>query len=762
MIKNVIARKNIFVWILAIIPILFFYNRIIFNPNSALLNDKGDAIKNYYTYKYYIDKNKSFVDFNGMNYPYGENFIFTDSQPPLSFTLKLFSNLFPSIKNIDIAIMHLFIFLSFIFSIFLFFKIFEFYKLNFFFSIIGAWAIVLLSPQFMRIYGHYSLSYLFVYPLVLYFLINTKNSLKSNTIIFATTVFGFFMHPYMGLSLFLFTSLTGFFKFIFTKKYTIKQFAINFSLQSLLPILIFYIVLIFIDTHTNRSTNPAGLYYYHSYLKTIFIASFEPVKSLYKTFITFNEQPFEGIAYIGIIANLSILLITFFLIKKLFIKKFIIPIDKTLLLFLFSAFLLLLFSFGVPHVYGFPKLLDIIPNLRQFRGLGRFSWFFYYIINIIAVIILHYFYTKYSTKKLISYLFIFLLVVFFSESIFFQKSNTKQELNFNNKFNLTIDNNLKNAVNLINIKNYQAIIPLPFYHLGSEDFGITGSHESVKNSMLLSYHLNLPILGSMGSRTSINETKKSLSILLPNFYKKSIINDIPNKKDFLIVLSKGDKTNEENFILSKSKLILKTNEFSLYSIRYDDLFEYKKYKQILLNKYKELNTALHKKNGFIFSDTSKYFRIETFNNLSSKIKFVSGTKAIKKTKPTVLFKIKAGELSNTKNYILSFWAYNKGYGRTSFQVIWEEHDEINNKSNWHYSTDCRFSKTVKDNWSLIKFKFKPLNNKTSYNLYFPGRNNGVDSIYVDNIMLREADLDVYKKYKKSNTLMFNNFFIKIN
>lgn len=758
--KNILNKKTkiLFVWLLAIISIFIFYNRIIINPNNVLFNIKGDAVKNYYVYKYYIDDNKSFTDFEGMNYPYGENFIYIDAQLPVSYATKVISKIFPSIKNIDFAIMHYLIFLSFIISIVLFFKIFEHFKVNFFYSLIGALAISLMSPQFMRIYGHYSLSYEFIYPLIIY--LSIKEFKFSSLLISITTIFAFFMHPYIGLSVFIFTFLVNIFKFIFNKDIKFKKIAFDILIQSIIPILIFYITTRLLDTHTNRSTNPAGLDYYHSYLKTIFIAAFEPLKSFYKLFINFSDQPFEGISYIGIISNIGILFIFISLIKKVVHKTSNIILDKQVLIFLLVSSLLLIFSFGIPHVFLFPKLLDLIPLLRQFRGLGRFAWFFYYIINISSVIILFYFYKKFKGKVILSNIFTVLLLIFFTESLLYQKSVTKRKLTVNNYFDIKNASVFKQVKQQINTNNYQAILPIPFYHVGSEDFGVTGSSESVSNSMFLSYHLNMPILGSMGSRTSVIEAKKSLGILLPKFYKKLISDDITDKRNFLIIKSKGELNSEEQFILSKSKLLYNNELFSLYSIKYSDLFEYKKYKNKLFKDFNILNDSLHQKQGFVLSDTNKYFKFIPFDdNVSITPYMGKGSLALNKKKHTIVYKIDEGELNPEKNYTFNFWTYNKGYGRTSFQVVLEEHDGVKNESNWHYSTDTRFSKIILGDWSLIEFKVKPLNNKTSYSLYFPGRNNGVDSIYIDNILIRESDLDVYKKLN-NNELFYNNFVVK--
>ena len=72
--------KKILVWFLAIVPIFVLYHQLIFNPNTILLDSEGDGIKNYYTFKYFINNSTSWTDFDGMNYPYGEIVTYLDSQ----------------------------------------------------------------------------------------------------------------------------------------------------------------------------------------------------------------------------------------------------------------------------------------------------------------------------------------------------------------------------------------------------------------------------------------------------------------------------------------------------------------------------------------------------------------------------------------------------------------------------------------------------------------------------------------------------------
>ncbi|MCW3123144.1 MAG: hypothetical protein JWQ38_2636, partial [Flavipsychrobacter sp.] len=70
-----------------IVTILF--PSVVTGPGYILTYPGGDGGKNVLAYLYHILYDKGFW-FSGMNYPYGENIIYTDGQPLLSITLSYF------------------------------------------------------------------------------------------------------------------------------------------------------------------------------------------------------------------------------------------------------------------------------------------------------------------------------------------------------------------------------------------------------------------------------------------------------------------------------------------------------------------------------------------------------------------------------------------------------------------------------------------------------------------------------------------------
>src|SRR5688500_18389289 len=74
--------------------LILLFKTVLKNPGNFLFGSGGDAIKNYYTYLY-SSLYGSGHHFSGMNYPFGEHVVFTDSQPILSFLNSLVNRVIP-------------------------------------------------------------------------------------------------------------------------------------------------------------------------------------------------------------------------------------------------------------------------------------------------------------------------------------------------------------------------------------------------------------------------------------------------------------------------------------------------------------------------------------------------------------------------------------------------------------------------------------------------------------------------------------------
>ena len=116
--------KSLILYFLAFCFILIFYGSVLLHPNSYLFADSGDGLKNYFTYLYHIKNDPAWVEFSGMNYPFGENFMYTDCHPALANTIRLISIAVPGIADYSIGIVNFLMIISIFFTILLTHKVF--------------------------------------------------------------------------------------------------------------------------------------------------------------------------------------------------------------------------------------------------------------------------------------------------------------------------------------------------------------------------------------------------------------------------------------------------------------------------------------------------------------------------------------------------------------------------------------------------------------------------------------------------------------
>ncbi|MGN6568147.1 MAG: hypothetical protein ACTHJ0_09350, partial [Flavipsychrobacter sp.] len=62
---------------LAILATVYLFSYILTDPGHQIMMLGGDGAKNYFTYLYHIIYEKG-TWFGGMNYPFGENLVYTD------------------------------------------------------------------------------------------------------------------------------------------------------------------------------------------------------------------------------------------------------------------------------------------------------------------------------------------------------------------------------------------------------------------------------------------------------------------------------------------------------------------------------------------------------------------------------------------------------------------------------------------------------------------------------------------------------------
>lgn len=788
MFLKVIKDKGIWITILlSAVVLITFYGKILKHPNQVYFSNSGDGLQSYYTTLYHIKYDSSYSHFQGMNYPYGEQVLFTNCQPPISNTIKFISRNIIDISDYTIGIINLMMLLSIVIAAVFLYLILKEFNLGWIYSVFIAVGIAYLSPLINRFPGHYSLSYVFTIPVVIYLLIkfyknpSWEKSLVTGLFILLMATFHMYNFAFAAFILGIFWII----QLISDKKYRKWKFAmLNISLQIILPILVINVWLWLTDSVNDRTSYPWGFLEYKSGWEGIFLSDFKVDAPFLKSFIHARQIEWEGWAYIGHLpAYLFLLLFTiwgcipffainnfgFFLILFLsgviihiLLKKrlnlFTITDNKLLNIFLWTGFLAMLFSFAWPFAFSH-GLLHYAGPLRQFRGIARFSWIFFYTINIGV------FYFLYQLKinyKILKCTILVLSVAILYYDAFGNNNNLQNYLNnpidvLSDRHNELSDNKW---VEKINAKTFQSILPLPFFHTGSENIGCESLCNSAFNTFWVSLKTGIPTNGSLMSRTSIKQSFNNISIILEPYKNLNLQNDLPSLKPFLLVVDKcGELKETERILLKKSEYICSAKNIDFYLLPVNELFNLAD--SLYSNCTKEMSSIKYNVDGFISSDSLKNFVFKDFNKIKSGTYYNGGGSYFGKA--SEYNRIYEGFLplvDTSGNYILSFWfgkIQTDLYPRTNFefaifdstgQCIFSDYKSINS-----------IVKIVDNNWALAEYSFKlPFcNNKISVTLWNDQLFSD-DTLFVDNLLIRKQNKILYKQGSRNSVFKNNRYY----
>lgn len=565
-------KINLLLFVISFGIYFFYFHHVFLNINSILSSITGDSLKNYYTFLYHIKYDTGMLHFSGMNYPFGEHVVYIDCMPVITFILRLL----PFTHNYLIGIFHSLIFLSFIISPLIFNRIFIKTGLDKFSAFFISLGITLLSPQLFRIYeGHYALAYACIIPYAILLLLNFLNAGTSrnlfNLFIYNTAIFIF--HPYLAFGLCVFCLLGIFiFKIKSFNRQSVLQILKQLFITGILPLILFKIFMLLTDQHANRTTEPYGLNTSICTIGSLLVPVTGPFKEALKYIFKTQYGDFEGYCYLGVtmIALLFLFIITIpFTIKKLQFKK-----DVSALFI--ASVVLMLFSLGL-HYKLFTWLNIKSDSLNQFRALGRFSWFFYYMLPVFIFLVIYHSLKKHVQEKTLHYISGGLALLFFASNLTEMGATVKmyatgywKDRNVFNETCLTADE--KNVIASVKANQAQAIIPLPTIYIGSEmyDRSVDYSNYPLVPSLIYSFHTGLPLVSSVLSRTSINETEEGIQIL--NAYKKNKTADrFMNNRPFLVIKTKTPLLPDEERIWQGTTVFQKSDSLQFGYISRSEL-----------------------------------------------------------------------------------------------------------------------------------------------------------------------------------------------
>lgn len=758
-------RGLIMVLILSCTFLMVFYFQVIFSLNSTFFALGGDGILCYQNSYYLAKYDSSLMYSQSINYPYGEVSFYTQAQPLVIGVVKCVSNHFADITSYTTGITNLLMLISIVLAAVFLYLLLSGIGLPTVYAVLVSLGIAFLSPQIDRFGGHFTLGYVCAIPMLLYFMFQV-NSGRNKVIFSLFTGITLFVlitgHIYF---LFFFAFMIGIYwlnVFLSTKRKDSRLYlkiVLHITLELLLPVLIFYLLIQdYAGMAPDRPAKPYGFLVYKASPESVFL----PIWGIeYGKFLhhlrNFKYVQWEGVSYVGLVGVVGFITIIVTLIKKAFRsswKDALRITNNTYLNVMFwAAFVVLLYSFGLPFILGLQFLVEYLGPLQQIRSIGRFAWLFYFMLNIVVFYNLWQYYGSHNKSHMRLLIVALPLILLFTDMYFYIRR--KQE-SLNNTFPAWSDYSNINPENKwvsnIDPAQYGAIIPLPFYHMGSDNYSIPVRSDMLANSFLVSMKTGLPVAAVYMSRASVSQSLKNIALVLEPYRYPEIMNDMPDKKPFLVVAGKCDSytTNELNLLRHSTK-IDSNNIFDLYRLDFEKLSD------IAEIRAKEIYNEFYVY-GFTKPDTNYTDHscgqviVADFNNQSSP-GYQGSAKKITGRSFEVLYD---GPLvsQHDSDFICSLWM--SPMNRDLFpkaRIITELFDSSGTLLDYKNMMAGNLIRTIDGEWGLIEWSI-PVK-KNGCKLKISIRNTDIkrkQSYLVDELLVRQHNCNVYR--------IHNGVFIK--
>lgn len=758
--------------LLSMAMLLIFYGNVILSLNTTFFSTHGDGIQSYFNTYYLARYDTSLLYSHSMNYPYGEVSCYTLSQPVMAGLIKFISREITDVTGYTVGILNFLMLSSVLLAAVFLYLLLAGLNLPVYLALPVSVGIAFLSPQIDRFGGHYTLSYNVALPLLFYLLLLIhrrrhvmRYSLITGLVLFVLMTGHVYFAAFYALPILLFWiftlagqrkhSLTGYLKPV-----------LYITFQLILPIVAFYIITgLYSDLSPDRPSKPYGFLVYKASPESIFLPLWVGYGKFLHTIRNFNYVQWEGVAYVGLTATIGFLVILAGIIKKLLRKVSLSAFQVTDHAYLngmfWASFLALLLSFGVPFVFGLEFLVDYLGPFQQMRSIGRLSWLFFFMLNIVVFYNLWRWQKAAGRRFIRSLLLVAATTVLFGDVYYYLRH---RQDTLNNTFAAWSDYRNTSAENqwvkTIDPDQYQAIIPLPFYHMGSDNYGITPRCEMLSHSCLVSMKTGLPIMAIYLSRASVPQSIRNIALVMEPYREFEILQDLPVKKPFLIVAAKcHEYSPHETNLMQAGVKIDSTDAFYLVHLAYDSLVRIpEKRSQEILHEFIR-NKFLHPDTVYLSDPLARVAGI-SFDNQGTGTGYRGNALYLPARSRSVLFDHRVPYVT-VPDHIFSFWFSpidTDLFPKTRLELEWFDSLGVR----YHYDNQMlgHWISTLDGSWGLIEYKFTLAHpgdrfRITVYNTLL----NRKKSYLIDELQIRPQNCDVYltqgRDHSKNNRWFYS-------
>ncbi len=536
-------REQGFVWcaLLTLVLLFFlteFYGHVLSAPGKVLLAGGGDGLKNYYTLLWHVDRDATAMHYGGSNHPYGESIFYTDGHPALSWLLRALH----APAGSGVAVINLLLLLGLLPAAWLLFALLRESGVPPWASAVGAFSIVLLQPQLLRMGGHYSLAHAWAMPLMMLlslFAQRGPNRLRWSICAVAAALVLYLTHPYLGLMSTMLLMAHGASRAVLGAEGWRESLRVLLrgAILGVLPMVAFLLIVSATDNAPDRPSGPMGADIYSTRIVSLIVPTHDPFATPIRDFFNYNRLEWETWCYLGLSTLLVLIVAGGAQAKRWATIGAAKRVDDAGQM-LGAAFLVLLFAMGVWQGW----LAQWLPQLEQFRGTGRFAWPFFFAACLFGVVRLHGWLlaAENARKGVASVVFIVTVGFLAVEGWDYHRESSHNLGRAENPFRVeALLPHEREMADRIRQSGAAGLLPLPWNHVGSEQYDAQAPEAPMARALKLAYHSGVPLMAGLTSRTSVQQTRSLFALFAPSYYPKGMRGALPDSARVMILRHEG-------------------------------------------------------------------------------------------------------------------------------------------------------------------------------------------------------------------------------
>jgi len=524
------------------------------------------------------------------------------------------------------------------------------------------------------------------------------------------------------------------------------------------PFIVFQVLILMTDTHLDRLGTPAGFFDYYANWKSIFVAHHGPMSYL-TVFFDINIGNWESWNYVGLSTAIFFGTILIYLAKNRKTVEFKKYYRNELVLFFFSAYFILMFSFCFPLKYDFLRgLVDYMGPLKQFRVLGRFAWIFFYVFTVFSIIGFYRIMLKRGSLMRTKILFYGCLGFYFVEFFPAHLGTSTVVSSSPNMFKKeALKPDYAELIDFMEVGKYDAFIFLPFTHLSSENLMLIGTEQGNFDSFILSYHSGKPMFNAIASRMSMSETILMNNFFSREFVEKDLVYLLDSNAKILVVKNNEAVKSDELRLIYSSKKVFENETFKAFDFDGDKWNSSFYFDEI---KLADKSAIYDVGQGWKSDTTNVWFYYESFNDKVGENLSGGGALHDLKNGYNNILELNKSQL-DTGLYTISFWYY-LGVDRADVTAVVEQVFNDGKESFWADTYAVNQSTIIVENWCFVTMDFAFQSDMEKINILITGNGNK-QPFYVDEILvLKQNGRALFAHQQKNGTeyLIYNNYWLR--